>query len=549
MKKFLLSLLIFFSCIISAHTVNYGKVILRHWNISAEKKYVDGTFYMYKGGDVYIEDAQNQVIHYPLASLSADDQSYVHQRYDRIVELNNELRAMSRTAPAAKKTSIFDLKLWVSLVILISLGIFTYSRAGSQQLKYLMPVLLVGVITFLFGFSNHVVKSLRATTTDPLYIDSAFNPYKPGVITSWDTQYFYVGSYGMPSPSQQMMVGITNWNQQVPLPQCYTGTNVWSIPLNPVIAASPIPVNDQNFLRGAIALAANGIPIFNVYTNTGTDAYLSGQLDSFGGHSGRADDYHYHIAPLFLQNTTAPILPVAFAFDGFAVYGTLEPDGAAMLPLDTNHGHYGASGVYHYHGTPAAPYMIHNFVGQVTQDTTLQLVPQAASHPVRAGQDPLPGATIIGCRPNCVNGYTLSYLFNGQVDSIVYSWTSAGVYKYTFYSNGTDTATQTYNGFIPCYTLPLCTTTSITDVTAPGTSFVIYPNPSNDEFYLKFEDGTSLNEISSVTVSSLTGEVIYQAKGYKGNIDLRNAAPGMYVVKVGFADHEDDRKLIVSSVK
>ena len=189
--------------------------------------------------------------------------------------------------------------------------------------------------------------------TNPLYIDSAFTPYKPNVITSWDTVYFYVGSYGF--PAHELMAGITAWNQQVPIPQCYIGSNVWSIPLNPVIADTPIAVNQINFTRGAIALAVNGVPIFNEYTNTGEDAFLTGQLDSFGGHAGRADDYHYHIAPMFLQNQGNVILPIAFAFDGFAVYGSLEPDGNPMMPLDTNHGHYWTNGVYHYHGTNNRP--------------------------------------------------------------------------------------------------------------------------------------------------------------------------------------------------
>jgi hypothetical protein len=532
--------------LLHAHTINYSHVILRHWYIASENKYVDGSFYMYKGGDVYIEDANNHIVHYPLASVCAADQAYVHERHDRIARLNAELRMQGR--PPVQKTVLFDVKFWTVLFILLSLGLFAYSGAGRTQLRYLAPVLLVGTITFLCGFSAHVVRSLRATTTNPLYIDSAFAPYSPRVVTSWDSTYFYVASYGVPQPSQQMMAGITNWNQQVPIPQCYTGSNVWSIPLNPVIGDTVIPVNDQNFLRGAIALAANGIPIFNVYTNTGTDAYLSGQLDSFGGHSGRADDYHYHIAPLFLQNSTVPVLPVAFAFDGFAIYGTSEPDGAAMLPLDTNHGHFGANGVYHYHGTASAPYMIHNFVGKVTQDTTLQLIPQAASHPVRPGTNPLPGAVITACRPNCVNGYTLIYTLNGQTDSIIYDWTSAGLYTYHFYSNGADTSTQTYTGFTPCYSLPLCTATSVTNVPADG-GFSIYPNPSSNGFYFRWDGGPDLHEIRSVSVYSLTGTLIYQSKGYNGRLDLDNAEPGVYLVNVAFTDHQVNQKLIVGSLK
>lgn len=33
----------------------------------------------------------------------------------------------------------------------------------------------------------------------------------------------------------------------------------------------------------------------------GDDACLFGELDEFGGHCGRADDYHYHLAPVHLE--------------------------------------------------------------------------------------------------------------------------------------------------------------------------------------------------------------------------------------------------------
>ena len=89
-------------------------------------------------------------------------------------------------------------------------------------------------------------------------------------------------------------------------------------------------------------------------------------MDQWGGHCGRADDYHYHIAPMQLYNNTSAKLPIAYALDGFAVYGIVEPNGSSLLNLDANHGHYWTNGVYHYHGTatPVAPYMIANMVGQ-----------------------------------------------------------------------------------------------------------------------------------------------------------------------------------------
>ena len=49
-----------------------------------------------------------------------------------------------------------------------------------------------------------------------------------------------------------------------------------------------------HFLRGAIAIAVNGVPIFNALNNRGDDALLAGELDDWGGYCGRSDDYHYH---------------------------------------------------------------------------------------------------------------------------------------------------------------------------------------------------------------------------------------------------------------
>ena len=68
-----------------------------------------------------------------------------------------------------------------------------------------------------------------------------------------------------------MMVGITSWQQQVPVPQSYTGSNSWSIPLQPEFSASPLSTS-SHLLKGAMAVGVNGIPIFNPLNNRGEDA-------------------------------------------------------------------------------------------------------------------------------------------------------------------------------------------------------------------------------------------------------------------------------------
>ena len=55
-----------------------------------------------------------------------------------------------------------------------------------------------------------------------------------GVQTRWNERFFFVESRGI--PDHRMMVGITAWQQQVPLPQPYAGENAWQIPLYPCAA-------------------------------------------------------------------------------------------------------------------------------------------------------------------------------------------------------------------------------------------------------------------------------------------------------------------------
>ena len=65
-----------------------------------------------------------------------------------------------------------------------------------------------------------------------------------------------------------MMVGITNWQQQIPINQNYFDNNSWSIPIKPEISDSPLS-SKSNFMTGAMAIAINGIPIFNPLNNRG----------------------------------------------------------------------------------------------------------------------------------------------------------------------------------------------------------------------------------------------------------------------------------------
>ena len=400
-------------------------------------RHLHASFFMMKNDQVYLENEKGQIKAYPLGIFSSADQAYIQEKAAAIARLNQPVVASPLPAQAVQAKNGINVWIW-GLALCLPL-LFGFFWAFQKRNRWSMAAMLGGA-ALLLSFKTEIGRKLMGT--DPLFMDAAFQPFKPNVATHWDNTWFYVESKGIPT-THSMMTGITKWQQQVPIPQCYIGANAWQIPLNPVLAATPVPVNDQHFLRGAVAIAANGVAIFNPHTNTGVDAFLDGQLDQWGGHSGRADDYHYHIAPMFLDTQTVDILPIAFALDGFAVYAGHEPDGSPMQALDANHGHFDANGVYHYHGTAEAPYMIGNMVGQVTEDATLQIVPQSKATPVRPSLTPLSGATITGFQSNGGgNGYKLTYTRNGQEYQVDYNWTNNGVYTYQFIAP-TGTVTET----------------------------------------------------------------------------------------------------------
>ncbi len=525
-----------FTCF--AHDSHYERANERTWTLSGGAEKINGTFLAWQDNVVLIEESSGAIIRVPQEKLSPEDYAVAQQYIKRISALNHTVKNTGQTEHPTdhhhNKTAYWLLLLTIVSVLFIVAAKFISSKRG-------WALLLLCAGGLLAGFTPQLKHALL-TITDPLFVDSAFTPFKPEVNTRWDSTYFYVESKGIPN-THSMMTGITKWQQQVTIPQCYIDTNAWSIPLNPVIAANPVPVSPSHFIRGAIALAVNGVPIFNPYTNTGVDAFLDGQLDNWGGHSGRADDYHYHTAPLHLYNHVNVTQPIAFGLDGFAVYGDFEPDGSSMQPLDTNHGHFGGNGVYHYHGTPVAPYMIGNMVGVVTEDSTLQIIPQSRARPVRPSLTPLTGATITGFHPNIsTNGYTLIYTLNGQTDSIVYYWTQNGQYTYDFYlqGNGIPT-TQQYNGFAPC-SVP----TSVTDYSTYNNRVTIYPTPARDVINIDYQAGVLSDKQTQLRVMDVHGKIIYEKHGAVNSIPVSSWPAGVYYIDILIGGKHSVQKAVVN---
>jgi phosphatidylethanolamine-binding protein (PEBP) family uncharacterized protein len=281
-------------------------------------------------------------------------------------------------------------------------------------------------------------KPAEATTG----IADAFAPFeKRGDITTRrDDRWFYVESNGI--PDHPLMVGIRAWQQQVPLPQKYVGDNAWRIPLHPVPAATPQTTKDR-FLRGAIAVAVNGIPIFNPLNNRGEDALAIGELDDFGGHCGRADDYHYHVAPVHLETTVGKGKPIAYALDGYPIYGLTEPDGSPVKDLDWMGGHEDEQGRYHYHATKNYPYLNGGFRGEVTERDG-QVDPQPRAQGVREALPPLRGATIVGFDATGPASRKLTYEVAGRRGTVEYVVKDDGSATFTFTDPQGRSSSQTH---------------------------------------------------------------------------------------------------------
>jgi phosphatidylethanolamine-binding protein (PEBP) family uncharacterized protein len=191
-------------------------------------------------------------------------------------------------------------------------------------------------------------------------------------LVSCDATYAYVASEGL--ATHTMMDGITATNLQVPTTQNFFGGNAWRIPLAPAIAATPTSAVD-----GPIGVAVNGVPIFNPCKQGGCqngDTKVLGELDICNGHAGRADDYHYHAAPLCLMAGKPASYwdthPLGWALDGFAIFGYNNADGTPASRDGICGGNTStvpnAPAGYSYHVTDASPYVLSCLRGTPSPD-------------------------------------------------------------------------------------------------------------------------------------------------------------------------------------
>ncbi|MEM6566501.1 MAG: YHYH protein [Pseudomonadota bacterium] len=140
------------------------------------------------------------------------------------------------------------------------------------------------------------------------------------------------------------------------------------LPVTPVMAETPTDLGTVS--QAGIAL--NGAPIFADAPSVQDTGNLPA-LDLCGGHIDPGGWYHWHATATDIQGlldaegieatcglAQDPTALFGYAFDGFGMYGTQDPDGAVPTDLDACNGHVGPvpgsdEEVYHYHATNTFP--------------------------------------------------------------------------------------------------------------------------------------------------------------------------------------------------
>lgn len=313
---------------------------------------------------------------------------------------------------------------------------------------------------FLAACSSNPAGNVPADTTGMAaancgYIQQSIESYRTvnALAVTCDATWASFATYGIQS-RHPMMNGITATNQQVPLPQNFTGTNAWRIPLVPTPAATRVAAVD-----GPIGIAVNGVPIFNpckqggCSTPGGGDTKVLGELDACNGHAGRADDYHYHAAPVCMMSDQPAAYwdthPLGWALDGYAIFGYRNPDGSTATRDGVCGGntlpHPNAPAGYAYHVTDMSPYVLSCFYGTPSPD----LAGQGGKYsPLRPPGQPMPASnmsTDATATSLAVGGTTtMTWQSGGQTYRIRYTRTSATCWNFVFLTGNTQTSAADY---------------------------------------------------------------------------------------------------------
>lgn len=222
---------------------------------------------------------------------------------------------------------------------------------GNAQMNFAKPMGLTAAIVFAsLGFSPiskaHDIKTCKC--------DEACYTKEVETLTCSGGKARF-SSKGLPNVNDPIMRGIIATNQQFPSEHNYE----FEILLTPQLSNRPTKTE-----AGPVGVAVNGVPIFDPSTqgpvnrSTGKrpSAFEAGELDVCGGHAGRGDDYHYHIAPKCLIEDLGKTWvevdkkPIGYAMDGFQILalGWFDKANGVENALDTCRGMKDETGDYFY---------------------------------------------------------------------------------------------------------------------------------------------------------------------------------------------------------
>ncbi|MGQ7847787.1 YHYH protein [Granulosicoccus sp. 3-233] len=292
----------------------------------------------------------------------------------------------------------------------------------------------------LLGLMLHVGHS-QAHETDPtpqgiadhcaLIKDSVEQAgFADQVSVSCENGFAYLSSSSY--PDHELMTGIVGSNEQVPIP---------AVGYSAPVPLQATPGSTPKTRDAALAIAVNGVPIFD-YTGGGEmseqdlhhhqtqhDTLLTEQLDACGGHAGRGDDYHYHMAPgcmMEAMENAGDAAIIGWAFDGFPLFGNNNPDGTKMdeQALDVCNGQTDETFGYRYHTSDEAPYIIQCLMGNVPDFDRLPRIaplrPAEGSEPMQAGRPPAGGVDDLVFTQFDSGSRSLDYSYQGEAYYIRY---------------------------------------------------------------------------------------------------------------------------------
>lgn len=446
----------------------------KFWKIQDDTKTIEANYIYLKDQQVFLRDEKkNSIINFPLTDFSMEDQLVILKQNELSEKINvNKTGKYHLEITEVKRYSkdkILVILIFSAFLIFSIIFYFGFQKARKIALisffcsSFLLVLIACSsdedqipneIITTTPTPSTEPASNNTSTDTSSTDTSSSNNPQTTegsgidtiisyfekfsGVSINSDNEYFYINSYSW--PEHGMGVGINSWQEQVAIPQNYTGDNSWRIPLNPVMADNPVDTS-VNLFRGAIAIAVNGIPIFNAVNNRGVNAYEAGELDNWGGHFGNGDDYHYHLIPTHLEETVGTEQPLAYALDGYPIYGYTDET------LDNAFGRYDISGNYQYHAKTIAPYYMPFVMGEINVMDD-EISPQPSQNPIRPSDSfkPVSGASVTGFSQTGVNAFSFEYTVDDIKYYVNYNWDENCKFTFTYVDENGGTTNLPHNG-------------------------------------------------------------------------------------------------------